>query len=355
MVPFFYKYSKDIEAGTLSDGIKIRNLDKTTVVSANDVLIIDKDGFGDNSLTYHIEYDDFRRSIFTGDVNFDGTVNLTGDLVLGGDITINGTTTLNDVNVSGDLVVDDIIINGSNNLFLGDLKDVNTSGVADQHYLMYNGTEWVPSLMDTTTGGGTQTEDFILLSGGGDPIVFFVEVRPKSDWNQFKGIGSDDCFWIGRSPDQMYESPVLMLPPNRKFIFRQVDTSNAGRAIAFFEEQSEGSIINSPSQKPGVESPTGTPGVDGETVIEFTTNFDANLIIQEQTPQRLYYRCLNATADDKYMGNVIHNLGNSHQEDIGDIGGGHDGGGFPGFPFALDLKEALEELDNRVTTLENSP
>ena len=328
----------------MSDGVKIRELDPTNVVSANDVLIIDKDSFGDNSLTYYIEYQDFRKSVFTGDVTLDGKLTVDGDFTVTGDTKMEGSAAVE----GGDLVVShttntkDLYVSGHTNLGLGDLSNVEIGGVQANHYLMYDGNNWVPGEGGSGGGGGggTQTDDYIILEGGSDEIVFTVTVAAKTPNNQFYGIGSNNCFYIDGK-----ESPILMLPPNRKFVFDQSDPSNFGLRMMFSEEQSEG--VLGASTSPGT-SYEGTPGVAGaKSIIEFTSVMDGFLLIDSQTPEKLYYRTENANAAQKYMGAVIHNLGSSVKTDVLD-----DGGSL--FPYSMTLMEALQDLNTRLETIETS-
>ena len=94
----------------MAEGIKIRELDPTTTISANDVLVVDKDSFGDNSLTYHIEYQNFRSELFSEDITIQGNLSVTGNITAGGDLLVEGDTTLNgrvevnnDLHVTGDI------------------------------------------------------------------------------------------------------------------------------------------------------------------------------------------------------------------------------------------------------------
>jgi len=318
----------------LADGIKIRELDPTSIVSGDDVFVLDKETLNDNSITYHIRYDSFRSQIFTGDVVLNGSLSVSNDLNVYGDTNISG-----NLSVTNDLTVGNININGSSNIALDDLTDVEVAGAANKHYLMYDGAKWVSNEVDLDDLGGGQSEDFILLAGGDDKddvIVFTVTVGPKTTANQFYGIGSNECFYINGK-----ESPVLMLPPNRTFVFDQSDNSNVLRRLTFFEEQSEGML--GPSVKPGIEY-EGTPGAAGaKTKLTFTTLVDAFGLIDGQTPDKLFYRSSNG---DQYMGGVVHNLGSSIDQDL------FDGGDL--FPFPMTVPEALRYLHQRLDSIEGS-
>jgi len=323
----------------LSDGIKIRALDQTLSVSDTDVLIVDKDSFGDNSLTFHIDYKDFRKSVFTGDATLEGDFTVKGDTRLEGPTIVDGY----DLVVSNTTITTDLYVSGGTNLKLDQLSDVDVSGAQNQDYLMYDGNNWVPAAGSGGGGGGgggTQTDDYIILEGGADEIVFTVTVGAKSTNNQFYGIGSNNCFYIDGK-----EAPILMIPPNRRFVFDQSHPSNYGLRMMFSEEQSEG--VLGASSSPGT-SYEGTPGVSGaKSIIEFTTVMDGFLLIESQTPDKLYYRTENANAAQKYMGAVIHNLGSSIKPDVLD-----DGGSL--FPYSMNLMEALQDLNTRLETIESS-
>ena len=150
----------------MADGIKIRELDPTSVLSGDDVLVIDKETFGDNSITYHIRYDTFRGQIFTGDVVLSGSLSISNDLNVYGETHLKATEVEGDLIVSHTAIIKDLFVNGSTNLKLDDLSDVDVAAAADKHYLMYDGTNWVSNDIDLDTLGGGQSEDYIMLSGG---------------------------------------------------------------------------------------------------------------------------------------------------------------------------------------------
>ena len=337
----------------MADGIKIRELNQTTVVDNSDVLVIDKlDSFGDTSLTYYISYGDFKSSMFSEDITFEGDVTV-DSLTVNGPSVFNGTSEFNQrVSVNGTIETENINVSGNANINLGQLRDVEVAGAQADYYLMYNGTSWVPSQVNVTDTGG-QSGQYILFEGGSTPVTFEVTVGPKTSSNQFFGIGSDQCFYING-----IESPVLMLPPNRTFIFDQSDSSNTSRRLRFYEEQSE-SILGT-SNSPGL-SHQGIPGfANGRTILTFTSVMNpVTGNISEQTAGRLFYRCEGANtgtvANSEYMGATVVNVGFALEVDIGDINSGGDGGGgFPGFPFSMSLKEALEDLDKRIGTVEGT-
>ena len=331
----------------MADGIRIRDLDVASKVDLDDVLVIDKPATGFNTVTHQISYENFRDEVFNTDIVIKGDLDVTGDLTVNGNTVHRG-----DVTNMENTIVKNITINGTHNLDLDDLNDVSVPGAQANDYLIYDGSKWIAS-------AGEDTVDFsdthIMIEGGPEEVVFMVTVGAKSDNNQFKNVGSNNCYYLDGK-----ESPVLILAPNRKYVFDQSDISNTGYKLEFYEEQSEGNAFTASSPGPGLTY-EGVPGVAGaRSIIEFTTTFTTGFggtnIIDEQTPEKLFYRCSNPSDQNvsrAYMGGTINNIGASVKTDIGDIEGDNEGGGL--FPFQLNLKEALQDLDTRLSNLESSP
>ena len=330
----------------MADGIKIRELNQTTVIDNPDALIIDKlDTFGDSSLTYYITYADVKSDLFSGDITIDGNLEINQSLTVKGNSEILGFLDVGGrLTVDGTIQTENINVSNNANINLDQLQDVDVSNAQANHYLMYNGTTWVSTEVQGGQTGG-QSGEYILFETGDTPVVFEVTVGLKTSANQFFGHGSVECFYING-----VESPNIMLPAGRTFIFDQSDSSNATNRLRFFEEQPE-SILG-PSAAPGLTF-DGIPGFGGaRTIVKFTSTFDSFGLIEEQTPGRLYYRCEDSS--HPYMGATIVNVAYALDAQIGDIDSGGDGGDGGGFPSPFTLREALQDLDRRIGTIEGT-
>ena len=336
----------------MADGIKIRQLNQTTLIDNSDVFVIDKDDpIADSSLTYYITYSAIKGALFSEDITLEGNVTIENGLTVNGSSEFNGSVNINNrLTVDGTVETNTLIVNTNTNLTLGQLSDVAVDSVQPNYFLMYNGSSWIPQQVEQGSGG--QSGEYIMFEGGSTAVTFKVTVGPKTQSNQFFGVGSIECFYIDG-----VEAPNLLLPANRKFIFDQSDASNTNKPFRFFEDQSE-SVISSPSTKPGL-TVEGLPGfTSGKTIVEFTSTFDASEIIEEQTPRRLYYRCFNSSSNNKYMGATIVNVANALDVKIGEIDMGEIGGGeFPGLPLSArnkSLPEVLLDLYTRIGTIEGT-
>lgn len=336
----------------MADGIKIRQLNQTTLIDNSDVFVIDKDDpIADSSLTYYITYSNIKGALFSEDITLKGNVTIDQGLTVNGPSEFNGSVNINNrLTVDGVVETDTLIVNSNTNLKLGQLSDVVVDAAQPNYFLMYNGSNWIPQQVEQGSGG--QSGEYIMFEGGADAVTFVVTVGPKTASNQFFGVGSPDCFYIDG-----VESPNLLLPANRKFIFDQSDSSNVAKPFRFFEEQSE-SVISAPSTKPGLTT-EGIPGFNSaKTIVEFTSIFDAGEIIEEQTPRRMFYRCHNNSTNNKYMGATVVNVANALDVKIGEIDMGEiNGGGFPGLPLSArnkSLPQVLSDLYDRIGTIEGT-
>ena len=314
----------------MADGIKIRELDPTTVLNGDDVLVVDKETFTDNSLTYHVRYDTFRSQIFTGDVVLNGSLSVSNDLNVYGDTNLKGTSVEGDLVVSNTLIVKDLFVNGSTNLKLDDLSDVDVSAAQPDDFLMYNGNGWVVG--QAATGGGDTISpgltDYIMFDTSNEPVRFIVTVGDKTTANHQYGMGSTKCYYLNG-----VEAPNLILGSNRTYIFDQSDQSNVGYEMVFYDSKTN--FIDRSEYTFGVTK-TGLVGINRELSIKFKAEQESsnpNYIGRETVDFLVYH-------SDKYL--FENYMGNNINFNLNTLG----------LNRMSEMQTRLDTLENLVTTLD---
>ena len=128
------------------------------------------------------------------------------------------------------------------------------------------------------------------------PRIYTVKVVTKTSAHRYYLTGSSDGFTIGG-----IEAPFLTLVPGNTYQFHQVDSSNTGHTIAFYENADKSTPYTTDVTTNGT---AGSPGAYTQ------------IIVGDDTPANLHYQC----TSHAYEGN-----GMATQTNV--IGGGATGGG----------------------------
>ena len=173
-------------------------------------------------------------------------------------------------------------INGQYAGFDSDLTAKSTDNLSEGSTNLYFTNARVESVVDSAyvaarTPDGSSVDSAGALSIASAPRVYTsstthtVTVASKTSGNKYYNVGSSNAFFIDGT-----ETPYIQLTPGQTYVFDQADASNNGHPLRFYYDEDKTTEYSS-----GVTL-TGTPG---------NTGANTTIVVDDDTPARLYYLC----------------------------------------------------------------
>ena len=288
------------------DGIKIRELDLTTVVDNSDVFILDHMTGADVSVstTQQISWLHLKDNFASGDITFTGNVEFN-----------------NPVTIKGGLIVEGPIT-GTVELRLEELSNVTVSQPETGHVIAWNGFGWanVPQSGGGTDGGGGSlpTElTHLPFQGDQEVVTLKVTVGLKTLGHRYPVGAKDMAGNTVQGNGKTYfidgeEAPHIVLNPGRTYKFDLSDPSNTGYPMRLYSSAEVpflGFIAN-PIQEPGhvryVGAGSEGNGIPNTSYIELVVPHYPETGV---TPYPIYhYQSTTTSTEAVLMGNTLANI-----------------------------------------------